>query len=120
MQFTQRLDGDIKHQIQERWFRMIDQGAEIQFIVEKNGEKKRKIVPKLKRPALDESQGLSNAKKALTTSIVKLHGKRIGELRNLELCIAKNEFDENDKHWGIALLKNGKQCITRFNDFLIN
>lgn len=104
-------------ELQERWFRLLSQGSVIEYILVKRGQKFRTVVRKPTLPELDESQGTDNSQRFDPKVVVTYHGKRLGELRNLHLYLAKRKFSEGDNRRGIAIVKNGKQTITRFNEF---
>jgi hypothetical protein len=104
-------------ELQERWFRLLTDGATIEYVLVKDGKKKRTSVKAPKVPKLDMSQGEDRAHVVRSRVVVKRHGKRLGELRNLNLFLAKRPFEEDDRTRGIAIVKNGKQTITRFRYF---
>ena len=107
----------VVQQLQEKWFKLIDQGAEIQYILIKNSKMRRKIVPKMKYPAVEKSEKEKPTKMKKGRIVVRSYGRRVGELRNLEIYLAKEPFDDEDPRHGIAIVKNGKQTITRYNQF---
>lgn len=104
-------------ELQEQWFSLIEKGATIEYILIRNQKMERYEVPKLRIPDLDTSQGGKEAKSTISVLIVTYHGERVGELQNLNIFLAKEEFNEDDPRFGIAIIKNGKQTITRFNEF---
>lgn len=108
---------DVVAELQERWFRLLMEGATIEYVLIKDGKKKRIVVKAPKIPDLDESQGEDRAHVVRNKVVVKLHGERLGELRNVNLFLAKKPFKEGDRRSGIAIVKNGKQTITRFREF---
>lgn len=107
----------IVQQLQEKWFRLIDQGAEIQYILIKNSKMKRKIVPKMRYPPVEKSEKEKPTSMKKRRVVIKPYGRRVGELSNLEIYLAKEPFDDEDPRHGIAIVKNGKQTITRYNQF---
>ncbi len=104
-------------ELQERWFRLLSQGAKIIYLLVKDGRQKRFVVREPSFPPLDTSQGEDKARRVDPKIVVTYQGKRLGELRNLHLFLAKKPFPERDRTWGIAIVKNGKQTITRFISF---
>lgn len=104
-------------QIQQQWFRLLSQGVTIEYILTKGGEKQRHIVPKLHFPEIDSSQEDEKAKRFDPKVIITYKGEKVGELHNLTLYLTKKEFSEEDPLQGIAIIKNGKQTITWYNDF---
>lgn len=107
----------VVQQLQEKWFRLIDQGAEIQYILIKNSKMRRIVVPKMKYPPVEKSEKEKPTRMKKNRIVVKSYGKRVGELRNFEIYYAKEPFDDEDPRHGIAIVKNGKQTITRYNQF---
>jgi hypothetical protein len=108
---------EIVSELQERWFRLLEQGAKIEYILVRNGRKKRVVVKAPRTPELDKTQGLGKARLTRRRVIVKYQGQRLGELRNLTIFLAAKPFKQADRSWGIAIVKNGKQTITRFKEF---
>ncbi|GEM_PF-615362 len=104
-------------ELQERWFRLISQGATVEYVLTKNGKSERFVVREPRPPALDESQGPEKARRVDAEVVVTLQGTRLGVIRNLHLFLAKAPFGEEDRRAGIAIVKNGKQTIARFRDF---
>lgn len=49
--------------------------------------------------------------------MIKYGEEVLGELQNVHIAVAKKPFGEDDARWGIAIVKNGKQTVTRFRDF---
>ena len=109
-------NGAVVAELQERWFRLIEDGATVEFLLVKEGKTQRTVVRVPARPPLDDSQGADKAEQTRQTVVVTYQGKRLGELRNLHLFLAKAPFKEGDRRWGIAICKNGKQTVTRFTD----
>lgn len=107
----------VVQQLQEKWFRLIDQGAEIQYILAKNSNMRRIVVPKMKYLPVERSEREKPTKMKKSRIVVKSYGKRVGELKNLEIYYAKEPFGDEDPRYGIAIVKNGKQTITRYNQF---
>ena len=107
----------VVEELQARWFRLLAQGAVIEYILILNGKQHRALVGPLKFPPLDDSRGKEKAHLIKDTVVVKFQGKRLGELRNFNICLSKTPFSEDDPIWGIAIVKNGKQTIARFKDF---
>jgi hypothetical protein len=103
-------------ELQERWFRLLADGATIEYILVKNGKTQRSILRVPAGPALDESQGAEKAVQVRPSIVVTYQGRRLGEFRNLHLFLAKAPLKDGDHRWGIAICKNGKQTITRFTD----
>lgn len=101
----------IINEFQVKWFRLIEQGATIVYVLIRNGIKIRKVIPKLKLPQLEPSKPNKQTTLVKNRVVITLKRKRLGELRNLHLYIAKHPFDEEDPRWGIAIVKNGKQTI---------
>lgn len=108
---------EIVEELQERWFRLLRQGAVIQYILEKAGRPDRYVVHPPETPELDSSQGLEKAHLVKNSVVIRSKSQRLGELRNLNISLAKKPFPEEDRRRGIAVVKNGKQTITRFIDF---
>ena len=104
-------------ELEERWFRLLQEGATIEYILVKSGQMKRRLVPEPKWPDVDASQGMEKAKLSLSKVVITHQGERLGELRNFNLVLARTAFDEDDKRWGVAIVKNGKQTIMRFTEF---
>jgi hypothetical protein len=111
-----KFDGVVS-ELQERWFRPLEQGAQITYVLVKGGEKYRREVTAPRWPPLDTSQGEAKPKTILPKVVVKFYGEVLGELRDVHLFMAKQPFDPEDPTWGIAIVKNDKQTITRFRDF---
>lgn len=104
-------------ELQERWFRLITEGATVEYLLVDEGKSQRFIIHAPPTPALDTSEGVEKAERSVPTLVVTFGGNRLGEFRNLHLALAKSAFVEGDNRWGIAIVKNGKQTITRFTDF---
>jgi len=104
-------------ELQERWFRLVSLSATIEYILMKDGKSDRFFVKSPHVPPLDNSQSVEKAHLVMSSIVVKYQGKRLGEIRNLNLFLAKKPFGEEDRGWGVALVKNGKQTITRFTEF---
>jgi hypothetical protein len=112
------LDADgVVREMQERWFLPLEEGARLTFILVEDGKTTRREISKPKWPPLDLSQGDSKARLSLPKVVVKLYGENLGELHDIHLFMAKQPFDEEDPRWGIAIVKNGRQTITRFREF---
>jgi hypothetical protein len=92
-------------------------GAIIEYILIKGGQTRRRLVSEPKWPDVDASQGTEKAKLTLSKVVITHQGERLGELRNFNLFLAGTAFDEDDKRWGVAIVKNGKQTIMRFTEF---
>jgi len=103
--------------LQEKWFKMIDKGAQIQYILIKDKKIKRKKIPKISYPPIDKSEEGEPFSLKRKKIVIKSHGRRVGELTNLEIFITKEPFNDEDLRHGIAIVKNGKQSITRYNKF---
>ncbi|MDG6934747.1 MAG: hypothetical protein JRN68_08615 [Nitrososphaerota archaeon] len=110
-------DQAVVAELQERWFRLLAEGATIEYILIRDGKIHRHIVRSPSLPDLDESQGPDKAHKVDPNIVVTYQGKKIGELKNLNLYLARKPFSGEDARWGIAIVKNGKQTIMRFKDF---
>lgn len=114
----QLLDKDaVIAELQERWFRLLSQSAVIEYVLVKDGQQHRYIVREPVLPELDVSQGEDKAQRVDPKVVITYQAERLGELRNLHLFLAKKPFGEEDFRWGIAIVKNGKQTITRFTEF---
>lgn len=104
--------------IQERWFRLVNNGADVRYKISSGGKQKESKVSLLKWPEIDTSLGVDKAKLYIPSLIITYGGTRLGEIRNLTIFVARKPFpDEQGRPWGIAIVKNGKQTITRYNDF---
>ncbi len=103
--------------LQEKWFRLIDHGAQIEYILEKGGARSRVFVPKMKYPEIETSEKDKPTILKKGHVVVKSRGRRMGELRNLEIYLASRPFADEDPRLGIAIVKNGKQAITRYSQF---
>ncbi len=108
---------EIVSELQERWFRLLTKGARIEYVLIEGGKRRRYVVKKPTLPPLDDSLGEERAKRRDARVVVKYEGRRLGELRDLHLFLAARRFPEADRRWGIAIVKNGKQTITRFTNF---
>ncbi len=104
-------------ELQERWFRLLSQGATIEYLLVKDGSQQRFVVHEPPSPELDTSQGEEKAQRIDSKVVIPYQGRRVGELRNLHLYLAKRAFPEGDSRWGVAIVKNGKQTISRFTEF---
>lgn len=104
-------------ELQERWFRPLEEGAQISYNLVKGGKTLHKDIPKPTWPALDTTHGEAKAKLLLPKVVIKYQGEVLGELQNVHVFLAKKPFDDDDPRWGIAIVKNGKQTITRFREF---
>ncbi len=104
-------------ELQERWFRMIEAGATIEYLLVKGGKVERHFARGLTNPPLDTSEGREKAERLDPEVVITYQGSRLGVLRNLHLFMAKSPFPEGDSRWGIAIVKNGKQTVQRFRDF---
>ncbi len=114
----QFLDRDsIISELQERWFRLLAQGATIEYLLIKGGIKIQTVVKKPTMPELDLSQGKEKSQRLDSNVVITYRGKKMGDIRNLHLYLSKRRFYEGDSRRGIAIVKNGKQTITRFTDF---
>lgn len=113
------LDVDaILRELQSKWFKPIEKGLTIKVLLRRGGQiAARRKVSKLKWPSLDSSLGRDKAAFSKRKEVIKLHGRRLGELRNIELRIAARPIKESEPHYGIAIVKNGKQVIKRFSSF---
>lgn len=115
---TQLVDvPEVLNELRRRWFRLVDQGAQIEYVLVRGGKSDlhRVRIPAL--PDLDLSQGGEKAHRVIAKLVVKYGGRRIGEFRNLNLFIAKRPIASESGQWGIAIVKNGKQTITQYIDF---
>lgn len=101
-------------EFQRRWFRLLEKGATITYLLVENGHKDRNTVPAPTWPPLDTSLGEEEARRIWNKVVVTRYDERLGELRNVELRLAREEFDPDDPRRGIAIVKNGKQTITHF------
>src|SRR5207247_2431993 len=111
----QLLDSEsVIGELQERWFRLISQGATIEYLLIKDGHQTRHVIREPAMPELDLSQGSDKSQREDAKVVITHLGNRLGELRNLHLYLAKKPFPEGDSRWGIAIVKNGKQTISRF------
>jgi len=108
---------DVIQFLQEKWFRLIEQGAEIEYKLIQDGAQHKRFIQKIKYPVIETPDKDKPTVLKKNSIIVKYLGKRVGELRNLEIQLAKDPFDDEDPRQGIALVKNGKQTITRYNQF---
>ncbi len=104
-------------ELQERWFRLLAHGATIEYLLVKGGKQQRFIVSEPSTPELDGSQGEERAMRVDAKVVIIYQGQRLGELRNLHLFLAKGPFPEGHPGWGVAIVKNGKQTISRFTEF---
>nr|WP_276976860.1 hypothetical protein [Ferrimicrobium acidiphilum] len=108
---------EVVAELQDRWFRLLSQGATIEYIVSKGGPPERHLVREPAPPPLDESQGVEKATRVDPEVVVTYQGTRLGALRNLHVFMAKEPFPEGSRRAGIAIVKNGKQTLQRFVDF---
>jgi hypothetical protein len=104
-------------ELQERWFRLLEDGAVIEYSLLRAGKSVTRRVEPPSSPPLDDSHGIKSATQEHPKVIVHLHDKRLGEVRNVKLCLARDPFQADDPRKGIAIVKNGKQTITRFSEF---
>lgn len=103
-------------EFQMKWFRLLDQGATIVYVLIRNGNKVRKVIPKLTLPTIESHKVDKPTKLVKNKVVISLHRKRLGELRNLHLYLAKEPFNDEDKRCGIAIVKNGKQTIQIYRE----
>jgi hypothetical protein len=104
-------------ELQNRWFRLVEQGAAIEFMLVRGGKSELHHIRVPASPELDETQGKDHAHRTIAKVVVKYGGRRVGEFRNFNLFIAKRSIPTEDGRWGIAVVKNGKQTITQYTDF---
>lgn len=102
--------------IQNRWRNMIDKGAHITFMLINNGKKVRRVIKPFKEIVTMESLKDTTNPLKIPSEYVKLGGKIIGEMRNIQFGLSKDPFDEDDPRFGIALVKNGIQTIDIIKD----
>lgn len=110
-------DDAVVVELQERWFRLIEEKATIEYLLLEKGHTTRRLVGSPKWPELDKSQGEAKAQLELAKVVITYQGERLGELRNFYIFLAKEPFPDEDPRWGIAIVKNGKQTVTRFTEF---
>jgi len=104
-------------ELQERWFRLLSQGATIEYVLVNHAQTQRHFVRLPAQPRLDESQGVDKASRSDLEIVVTFQGTRLGVLRNVWIGLARAPFPEGDRRAGIAIIKNGKQTIARFTEF---
>lgn len=107
----------VLRELRHRWFRLIEQGATIEYVLVRGGKSEMHRLRIPASPELDESQGKEKSHRSTAKLVVKYGGRRVGEFRNLNLFIAKRPLPEESGQWGIAIAKNGKQTITQYIDF---
>jgi len=104
-------------ELQERWFRLLAQGATLEYVLVTRGQSQRHIVRVPAQPPLDDTQGVEKASRSDPEIVVTFQGSRLGVLRNVWIALARAPFPEGDRRAGIAIVKNGKQTIARFTEF---
>lgn len=112
------IDRDaIIEELQHRWFRPLEEGADLTYLLVENGKKKRRQIGAPRWPAVAKADDGSDAHLEKKKIVISLKGKRLGEIRNLHLFMAKKPLRRDDWRQGIALVKNGKQTIAHYRDF---
>lgn len=104
-------------ELRRRWFRLVEQGATIEYVLVQGGKSVAHHVRVPALPELDESQGRERTQRVIARVVVKFGGRKVGEFRNLNLFIAKRPLPMEGGQWGISIVKNGKQTITQYTDF---
>lgn len=103
--------------IQFGWFRLLEAGVDITYMLIEDGDTTRRQIGPPSWPSVAVDDDGDEARLRKDKIVISLKGKRLGEIRNLELFMAETPMERDDPRRGIALVKNGKQTIVRFTDF---